>query len=330
MNYQAGPVLQTVVAGLIAPAPSPYTLPKPEPVLVFNNQDSSSSTTRQSETRLTGTTTPPSSPRPLIEFHHRPRTDYDFISPYVFPTKLHQPTGSKTNKVAVLDIDETMVHSFFETQEVAAVDQTGIWTRHDYSDVRRIAERANIQNAGPPGEGRIDSIVVVFRPGLQSFLARLTRYTSMIIIWSAGRPKYVHRAKSLIFRDLPEPQMLLTSEQCKTHPVTKRTYKPLEYLFERYPGVICPENTLIIDNSPDNIGPNHENGILIPDYLPIPALEWDEKNPRPTHRDGGVEHSRPTITEDDDRLSRLMDWLETPEVMRADDVRKLDKSRIFA
>lgn len=244
------------------------------------------------------------------------RSDLSFLSPFIYPTHLVDPRQSKTDRVVVLDLDETLVHSFHLEAELNAINRYNIWASSNHPELRLIVKKLNIDNPGPPGEGTRIKVYMVYRPGLKRFLSRLTYWASAIIVLTAGKASYAFKAYQQIWSDLPKPRALLTADVCDKeiievpgYPRQLRLFKRLEKVYGMYPEA-RPDNTILIDNADYNTKPNPKNSILIPDYQPDPTIE--------------------SILTPDDCLNKIMDFFEAPgsEVAHGD-VRKVDLTQIF-
>ena len=239
------------------------------------------------------------------------RNDYAPNNSYVFPLSLYYPQKFLSNKVLVLDVDETMVHSFIKPDEVAAIEALNIWSDPNLLSLRKVCRFFTVENVArglPPGSGMENNIILVFRPHLLEFLIFASSYFRAIIIWSAGQPKYVRAAIRHIFKDIPEPFAILDSEMC-----SKDKYgdvaKPLKFIYDNFPNLANATNTIIIDDRESNMAANPDNGILIPEYSPKPKLT--------------------SLTAEDDAFLKIRSWLESAEVKNCKDIRQVPKHDLF-
>ena len=162
---------------------------------------------------------------------------------------------------------------------------------------------------GNMGKGEVEVWIGILRPGVKEFLDFCFTRFDKVILWSAGIHKYVIQASEFIFKDTQYPHFVFTRNQCVPHPSKPdKLCKPLTFL-KKYDPSIRLDNTFILDNTPYVADPNPENLIHIPDY----------------RRDLTVE----SISEPDDFLLKLTDWLNRPDVMNSGDIRSLDKRYIF-
>jgi TFIIF-interacting CTD phosphatase-like protein len=206
---------------------------------------------------------------------------------------------SVTDKCIVLDMDETLVHSFerhLEKNEINIEDPANF-------DIR---ERLYYFDYG---RGTRRKIIGIKRKFLDEFIEFCSWYFRLVIIWSAGEDSYVKRTCKWIFRNYKSPYVILTREKCSGDELSK----PLRFLIEnkniknlRY------ENTFIVDDKESTfILENPENAIH------IPAFTMSTLTPENIRSDS------------DNYLLDLMIWFQRKEVVKSKDVRLLDKSSIF-
>jgi len=207
----------------------------------------------------------------------------------------------------VLDLDSTLVHTSEEMKQI-------FLTLNLYNDPHHAAMRGRIEGFSiydvfdEPGTGNELRMWTCLRPHLREFLDFAHRYFTKIFIWSAGQHKYVHAIVDLLFPSYyPRPPVIFTWKNCV---INGRTIlKPLANLYTQLKAYNAdPTNTFCVDDRADTFANNFDNAIHIPVYEPM-TLE-DVMAPDPT-------------------LLQLRDWLCRPEVVEADDIRTLDKSKIF-
>lgn len=233
------------------------------------------------------------------------RTDYHTENPLIGPTCLYYPQKTLTNKVIVLDLDATLLNTFFKPDDVEAIDRIGVWSN---PNLRRVMKKYAIENTNvAAGGGSKTEVTTIFRPHLMTFLIFLSYY-GHIILWSAGHSKYVHSVRRLMFADLPAPHATLTSDNTPNNKYGE-VAKPMEFLYDSYPHLANAKNTILIDDRDSNVNANPKNSIMIPPYEPKPTLN--------------------SLMTNDIALIQIMMWLQKPEVANCDDVRDLNKSGIF-
>jgi hypothetical protein len=218
------------------------------------------------------------------------------------------PEVPRTDKVIVLDIDQTLVCTYddeklFETLEVM--------TDNSLLDIRTRAYLITLFDlGGKKGEGKELRLWGVFRPHMKSFIKFCFDYFKHVIIWSAGEYDYVHGICKKIFHGGKYPHMIFTKNDCETN--RTRYVKPLSKVAQ---AIGCDMSKIIIlDDRVYTFGPNPSNGILIPGYCPE---DWGSK---------GKENAVNALRISDQRLLEFVHWLMRPEVVSGTDVRNLDKS----
>lgn len=201
----------------------------------------------------------------------------------------------------ILDLDETLVHSF-ESTDGDAYDANYIKTlRPEIRErVYAIPER---DMGGDPEDGRI-MVWGVFRPDLRQFISFCCSYFRKVIIWSAGSKEYVHAIVKLFTKDINMKITILTKDDCYKSKTDDGFYsKPIKSI-ERELGINL-ENTFVCDDRDTAFHYNMDNGIEIPAYKP------DPKN----------------LDEEDRCLSNLQKWFMRRDVVNAPNVCYLDKPR---
>lgn len=219
-----------------------------------------------------------------------------------------KPGHSLTNKVLVLDLDETLVHSIFmqgsEKEGLKVAEKIGIYTKPEYKDIVSRSYRIKIHDPmTPKGTGVVYGCWGVLRPHVYDFLLFAFRYFKSVIIWSAGVTEYVDEICTLLSRDIRPFDLIYTREDCIAYGDVY--VKPLSKLTEF--GDLS--NMYIVDDKKEGCIDNPDNAIIIPPYVP--------------------KATPGSIRTDDDALLRLIRWFERDDVMNAKDVRILDKTKIF-
>lgn len=212
---------------------------------------------------------------------------------------------SFTNLNIVLDLDETLVHTYenYDFKE----DLTS--TEVNYLKSRLFEYRVVDPNTSI--EESTYRIYGIMRPWLKQFLIFCFVYFRNVIVWSAGQPRYVMKIVDILFRDIFPPLIIYTKDQTDIDD-DNTTYKPLEKLFNDSRLVSCnvnKKNTLIIDDKYETFSKNKLNGICIPAYEP------------------GISFAE--LSTNDPSFIQLILWLQRDSIMKAGDVRVLDKSNIF-
>lgn len=219
---------------------------------------------------------------------------------------------SITDKVLVLDLDETLVHSIAidgsEEDGLKAAERIGIYVKPEYKDIVARSYRIKIQDpVTPKGTGVSYGCWGVTRPHVIDFLRFAFRYFKSVIIWSAGVTDYVDEICTLLSRDIKAFDIIYTRDDCEFE--NGYYTKPLHKLLAKHPNLGNLSNILIVDDKIEGCMDNPDNAIVIPPY-------------RPKATPG-------SIRSDDDMLPRLQRWFEQDHVMKSSDVRLLDKTSIF-
>lgn len=231
------------------------------------------------------------------------------------------PTHSSGPKTLILDLDETLVHSwenasFLELYEIYSDPE--IYRKFHPTGSPAIAYSMVLKF--PQGQNRIWGL---YRPHMDKFLLFAKNYFDNILVWSAAVEEYVQeivRQKFLESGMVP-PKLVWSRNKCSNY--QGYYHKPISELlldisnrpFSKLK--IDPKSTLILDDKVYTFMQNPQNGVLIDPFSP----GKDRPNEIPTLGD--------LLDRSDDALLKFMNWLERPEVRNCDDVRNLDKTHIF-
>lgn len=210
-------------------------------------------------------------------------------------------TRYKPSKKIVLDVDETMVHTMEDIQDFREFKQNP-----QYLSLRKRIYDFWIDD---PQNGK-EHVWGITRPHLWEFLSFCHHEFGgdNIFIWSAGDKPYVHAVCDFIWQDFNFPRDILTSDHCYVNPRNDEYGKPLKIIYEMHDDLL-PKSTIIIDDLKKNLKHNKHNGILIPAYKPEPNIK--------------------DMTKDDTALLNIIDFFDTQTFRNTDDIRILDKTRIF-
>nr|QBK90034.1 MAG: ctd-like (NLI interacting factor-like) phosphatase [Pithovirus LCPAC101] len=217
---------------------------------------------------------------------------------------------SITNKCIILDLDETCIHSFTYMDKL---DKLNIMKDSKYLDIRRRIYKIKMLDidGDRDGSGKHAKMWGVERPYLKEFLTFCFSYFDIVAVWSAGVYKYVHEIVRHIFKDIGEPHIIFTREDCKVEKDGNLT-KPISKMIEKVNEMnkfMNTMNTFIVDDRFDTFQYNYNNGILIPPYNPKSTIKG--------------------LREGDKALLRFMTWLTEKNVHQSIDIRSLEKDRIF-
>ncbi len=215
-----------------------------------------------------------------------------------------------TKNNIVLDIDATLVHTHGDIEDFSMLK---IYSDNDRIKYRRKLYRMKlIDVVSVSGAGSITTLSGIYRPYLREFLDFCFDYFDNIIIWSAGKKKYVEKMCEIMFPfQEQQPMLIYTYDDCI---IGEEDYlkKPLKKLYKdpRTKGKLNEKNTFVLDDRDDTFSLNEKNGIMIPEFESDMSIE--------------------DITEHEDKsFLQLMAWLSIKEVKDCKDIRKLKKDKIF-
>jgi hypothetical protein len=211
-------------------------------------------------------------------------------------------------KNIVLDIDATLVHTHGDDEEYLNLN---LFTNPKMLKYRGRTYCMSLTDVtSPPGTGEEMKLYGIYRPYLKEFIDFCFEYFDNVIVWSAGKKKYVEKMCELIFTDRnKQPLLVYNYDDCVIYDDYIR--KPLSKLYEdpRTKGMINENNTYVLDDRDDTFALNKGNGVMIPEYEATLNVKG--------------------LNKDDDNLLKFMAWLSMDENKSSKDVRKLNKKRIF-
>lgn len=204
------------------------------------------------------------------------------------------PREKKNGKHLVLDLDETLVHTFDEKDGLA-----------EFVNYLTPEQRKRIYMIEFPGG---DTLWGYVRPYAEEFLKVAFNEFESVGVWSAGTQYYVANIVQVIFKD-QSPKFVMSRNQCnelkiKTEEIPCR-YKPLEIIYRNHPDH-TQGNTVIVDDRHDICALNCMNNIRIPEF--------------------NINNFNNSTMVNDITLLTLARWFQNPEFRDAPDVR-LVKSR---
>ena len=212
------------------------------------------------------------------------------------------------SKNIVLDIDATLVHTHGDDEEYLDLKL--------FSNPKMTKYRGRIYTmklrdvTTPPGTGEVMKLYGVYRPYLKEFIDFCFEYFDNVIVWSAGKKKYVEKMCDLMFTERhKQPLLIYNYDDCEIHDDYIR--KPLKKLYDdpRTKGKLNAANTYVIDDRDDTFAINPQNGVLIPEYEANLTVKGVNKK--------------------DENLLKLMAWLSIPIHKDAEDIRTLNKNKLF-
>lgn len=217
----------------------------------------------------------------------------------------------------VLDLDNTLINSFDETDELFKLIHDGD-TELNY--LSQYCYHLSITCSGLDLEQY--KLWGIFRPYLVEFILYCAERCKNIYIWSAGHRDYVEAVVEKIFGNLDyKPKLIFSIEETEYDEGSGVVIKDLNKLYQASSGQALAHNTIIIDDRRDALSRNHDNGILIPRF----AFRGHSVN------NSGREATINQITSDirkDRALQELIKWMDN--IKDIPDVRLLDKTNIFS
>lgn len=212
----------------------------------------------------------------------------------------------KTGFALILDLDECCLHTFEQMDQMYQIglDQPSL------GDIRDSIYTLELEDDDRRGSFDIYKAWGLYRPGLGDFLDFASKYFETICVWSAGQTDYVDELVSNMFNDIDPPFTVYTRSDCLFMDHDDYS-KPLQKMIDdpALKGRIRLDNTFFLDDREANFIFNPDNGVVIPRYEPRPIISEMRKK--------------------DNRLDQFINFLISPEVIDAEDVRDIDKSKIF-
>lgn len=220
---------------------------------------------------------------------------YSVISDFI-------PEESRTDKCVVLDLDNTLIC----TQEKIELSDLNIMNNPIYLKLRNRTYNFELT---APGYEQTKIMWGVTRPHLTQFLLFCLSYFKVFAVWSAGDKIYVDNVINQIFKYINKKPYVVYSRDDTSFP-KGAPLKDLTLMMKDHQsnGLMTLENTITIDDNRDAIRKNINNAIVIPFYNPQTIKDMEK---------------------DDKALLQIIEWLEKPEVMNANDIRTLNKDWIF-
>lgn len=221
----------------------------------------------------------------------------------------------------VFDIDETLCHSY---ENSSFLETYQIYTDPNiYRQFHPIGSPSISYSMLLDMNGHQNRIWGIYRPYLHEFLSFAGQYFDNIIVWSAGIVPYVDEISKQMFLEsgLNPPKLVWARNRCSKYqdlyhkPISEINAELSTRPYETFK--IDPKSTLILDDKQHTFMENRNNGVLIPIYSPG------------RNRPGRIPTMDDLLDRSDKALLQFKEWLEKPEVMNCEDVRNLDKSKIF-
>lgn len=226
---------------------------------------------------------------------------------------------------AVLDLDSSFVYTHISNSTVKKVHEMLKSDAHLLTPEQLAELKTRIFMFNIDGQ----RAVTVLRPGALEFIEFASFYFKSVSVWSAGQHEYVNQVVGFLFPPhVPKPGVIFSWADCKeetggVHPgdimdaspsnlVNVPFTKPLVELIRHMPHAVgcSPENVLLIDDRRDVAARNKDNLVKIPPFEPPLTLVG-------------------MYAANDRALEKLTMWFMSPEVIDADDIRRVSKDKIF-
>ena len=209
----------------------------------------------------------------------------------------------KNKQFIVLDLDETLIHSF--------EDKFSVFEDLRLRGIEHLETRVYMIDFILGGE-RLKRWGVV-RPDVDHFIDYCFERFDKVIVWSAASYPYVHHICDVVFQNR-KPHAILTQDDCQ-NVGGYITNKPLDVLYNRF-DEINETNTYIVDDNDSVTKLNDRNAIQVPGYT---------VNVRETDRE--EETIRKIIDDSDKALSDLVRWFDR-DTSRHSNVQNIPKPKM--
>ncbi len=205
----------------------------------------------------------------------------------------------KNGKHLILDLDETLVHTFSDSDKFPEF----------ITELTEDQKKRVYVLKFPNGE----ILAGYIRPGVEKFLEVAFKEFESVSMWSAGTQFYVQSVVDIVFKDTEKPKFVMTRKDCNEiklkYDNSTCRYKPLEIIYDKRPEY-TESNTLIIDDRHDICALNCMNNIRVPEFL-LTSNNYE-------------------ALLQDKTLFILAAWFETPEFRDAKEVRVIKSKSPFA
>ena len=168
-------------------------------------------------------------------------------------------------KNIVLDIDATLVHTHGDMDDFKMLS---VYGNDEQLDMRKKVYNMRIIDVSDvPGEGEVTDLAGIYRPYLREFLEFGFSYFDNIVIWSAGKKKYVEKMCEYMFPLKKQPILIFNYDDCEGDE-NNLIIKPLDKIYNHpeCKGKLFPENTFVLDDRSETYSMNKRNGIQIPEF----------------------------------------------------------------
>lgn len=230
----------------------------------------------------------------------------------------------------VIDLDATFVSSHLDSDSCRTLERVlaTASTPEEIAAVQELKRRIVYFTLDK------QRVFTILRPGSIDFLDFASMYFKSVNVWSAGDREYVNEIVAILFPPhIARPGVIFNRNDCRAEAARsgksraaspsnrgmKYFSKPLSEFIKHSTSDHTLSNTIMLDDREDIAVHNPENLIQIKEY------EFDLEPKQP----GGFKpHAKLLeLIATDSELEQLTDWLLERDVIEADDIRTVDKSR---
>jgi hypothetical protein len=165
----------------------------------------------------------------------------------------------------VLDIDKTLVNTI-DDPEFKYYKTFNVFGNIDNFELRNKLYALNLIDAiDKPGQGFEIQMSGSIRPYAIEFIDFCLDNFDVVIVWSAGRERYVYAMCDILFPNYKrQPDLILTFDDCINK--DRDIIKPLSKIYSMKNYGITPEKTLVVDDTPSTFSQNRDNSFHVPQY----------------------------------------------------------------
>jgi len=239
-------------------------------------------------------------PRPSVQAQPISRTEKIVIKkehPLLKKIREAGAPAQKNGKHLVLDLDETLIHTFTESDNYP--NFANELNAEQASRVHILKFMAN------------ETLHTYVRPYVEDFLRVAFDEFETVGVWSAGTREYVNLIVNILFKD-QKPHFVMSRDQCNEVKLRDETYpcrfKPLDVIYRRYPSHNSM-NTVIVDDRDDICEFNCLNNIRVPEFV--------------------MDNGNYDYLIKDTSLLLLAEWFQKPAFRNAKDVRVVKSGSPF-
>lgn len=302
----------TATPGPSKPAPKPRRKAPPVPP----------AETPEPENIITVTTSPH-----LVAVEHRGQAAFRQPSPSASPSRqrarLSDDLVERLQRLhLVIDLDATFVSSHLGADSCRNLERalSTATTPEELEAVKELRKRIVFFTLDK------QRVFTILRPGSLDFLDFASTYFKSVNVWSAGDREYVNEIVAILFPPhIARPGIVFHRDDCQpedsrtgrssakaraaspSNKTMKYFSKPLSEFMKHSTSDHTPKNTLMLDDREDIAMHNRESLIHISVYEP--QLRLSE------------------LIATDNELEQIAYWLLERDVIEADDIRAVDKSR---